>query len=85
MMSPNPPTPPPSRKSNRDSDQFENPSLQQFLREVGWNILSIRRVFLLLTRVNYSDPKNYGILADKFADFVWNIDPEKSTMASNRD
>jgi len=67
------------------TDQFLNPSLQEFLTNVGWNILTIRRVFLLLTRAHYSDPVNYGRQQEQFKNFVWNADPEKSTMAIDLD
>lgn len=79
------PTNSPSNSPAGDTDQFENPSLRQFLSEVGWNILSIRRVFLLFTRVNWSDAKNYGRLAKQFQGFIWNINPEKSTLAVDLD
>jgi hypothetical protein len=75
----------PPSKSDKDSDQFENRSLREFLNEVGWNILSIRRVFLLLTRVNYSDPKNYSRMAEKFKNFIWNMDKEKSSIQIDLD
>lgn len=72
-------------QANWDTDQFQNPSLRKFLSEVGWNIVSIRRVFLLLTRMNYSDPVNYGRQTKLFQNYYWNMDSAKSTMAIDLD
>jgi len=33
--------------------------------------VSLRRIFLLLTRIHYSDPAHYGEFKDKMAKFVW--------------
>jgi hypothetical protein len=85
MLTDRPTVPGIRKQSARDTDQFENTSLQKFLSEVGWNILTIRRVFLLLTRVHYSNPNNYGRQAAQFKEFVWNADPEKSTLAIDLD
>jgi hypothetical protein len=34
--------------------------------------VTIRRIFLLLTRLHYSTNENYGILKEKLKDFTWN-------------
>jgi hypothetical protein len=42
--------------------------------------VTIRRIFLLLTRLHYSTPDNYGPLKDKLSPFVWSAAKAKSTM-----
>lgn len=48
-----------------------NPSGLDGLADLSFNAYTIRRIFLLLTRVHYSDPANYGPLAEQFKNYVW--------------
>ena len=43
-------------------------------------VTNLRRIFLLLTRLHYSDSKNYGVMEDQLKDFVWSKDPAKSKL-----
>src|SRR5882672_1429329 len=42
--------------------------------------VSLRRIFLLLTRIHYSDPAHYGEFKDKMAKFVWSQDDTKRKL-----
>jgi hypothetical protein len=38
--------------------------------------VTLRRVFVLLTRLHYSDPANYGEFSKRFENFIWSADPK---------
>jgi hypothetical protein len=42
--------------------------------------VNLRRIFLLLTQLHFSDPKNYGAMEDELKNFVWNKDKTKSKL-----
>jgi hypothetical protein len=45
------------------------------LHRVAINPITIRKIFLLLTRVHYSDADNYGAYKPQLSNFVWSKDP----------
>jgi hypothetical protein len=57
-----------------------NPSFFQDLMRVHLTPVTLRSVFLLLTRLHYSDPANYGQMSKKFEKFIWNADPKIRTL-----
>lgn len=59
------------------------PENQTLLESFGNLILgpvSLRRVFLLLTRLHYSDPAHYGEYTRNLSQFVWSPDDSKRTL-----
>lgn len=46
------------------------PALQG-LSDMILNSVNLRRIFLILTQLHYSDARNYGAMAEQFQDFVW--------------
>ena len=44
------------------------------LAQIEWNPYTIRGIFLLLTRIHYSDSSHFGRLRKKLDRFVWNAD-----------
>jgi hypothetical protein len=50
------------------------------LSHVGLNPITIRGIFLMMTRIHWSDPDNYGPMKLKLGKFVWSKDTTKSTL-----
>jgi len=42
--------------------------------------VTIRNIFLLLTRLHYSTPENYGPMKKKLQQYVWSSDPKVRTI-----
>jgi len=52
----------------------------QNLARITLTPVTIRRIFLLLTRLHYSTPDNYGVLKPKFERYVWHKETKLSTV-----
>lgn len=52
----------------------ENNSLIAGLGNLALTPVSLRRIFLLLTRLHFSDSKHYGDKAEPLKDFIWSAD-----------
>lgn len=68
--------------SENDPVSQENPDelLLERLGNVGLNPVSIRGIFLMLTRIHWSDPDNYGTMKHKLGGMVWSKNVEKSKV-----
>jgi hypothetical protein len=42
--------------------------------------VTIRRIFLLLTRLHYSSPENFGPLKEQMKDYLWHKEPGKGKL-----
>jgi hypothetical protein len=42
--------------------------------------VNLRRIFLLLTRLHFSDSSNYGAMKEELSKFVWSKDPKLSRI-----
>lgn len=51
-------------------------TLLEQLETIALTPLTIRRIFILLTRLHYSDPDHFGNMRPKLEKFVWNSDPK---------
>lgn len=59
--------------------------LVDMLKTLPPNQYTFRRIFLLMTRMLYADPNNYGSLADRFSRFIWSKDKKLSTLEVESD
>ena len=66
--------------TDRSAEFIANGNALEQLRDTPLDQVTLRRVFLLLTRVHYADPSNYGILRQTMKNFKWAQDPAKSTI-----
>ena len=63
----------------------ENQSLLEGFSNLILGPVSLRRIFLLLTRLHYSDPAHYGEFKDKMSSFVWSQDDTKRKLFIDHD
>ena len=47
--------------------------------------VTIRRIFLLLVRLHYSNSSNYGPMAKQMAPYIWSADPNKCAVQIDYD
>lgn len=62
-------------KESQDVNLF-----QALIGTVQLTPVTLRSIFLLLTRLHYSDPENYGLLKKKFANYIWSKDEKTRTL-----
>lgn len=74
-----PPPPPPPLDGNPDAlllDQIGN---------IALNPVTVRGIFLMLTRIHWSNPDHYGALKPKMQGIVWNKDAKLRTLGVDYD
>lgn len=54
--------------------------LLERLSQIALTPLTIRSIFLMLTRIHWSDPDNFGSLKPKLVNFVWSRDEKQRTV-----
>lgn len=54
--------------------------LLENLSKIALTPVNIRGIFIMLTRIHFSDPDNYGAMKSKLGNFVWHKDPKVKTL-----
>jgi hypothetical protein len=76
MSAPDPNVPPSQADLDKELGQGSaaDSTLLEELATVALTPVTIRKIFILLTRLHYSDPDHFGSLKPKLSKFVWNAD-----------
>jgi hypothetical protein len=76
MSNPDPNVPPSQADIDKELGQGSaaDSTLLEELATVALTPVTIRKIFILLTRLHYSDPDHFGSLKPKLSKFVWSAD-----------
>jgi hypothetical protein len=70
----------PGQNLGQNPGQFSSQSLIDGLAGIAITPLTLRQIFVLLTRAHYSNPANFGAFQEKMSQFVWHQDPTRSRL-----